>query len=1146
MQVFDRLVGRERVSRKPIRNIFIANRGEIAASMVQTIIRRNEGSPPNRQISFVVPQTFSDANPIAARLVDAHPDHGSLIEIGGYGADESYLNQDLVLNTAIANGSDAIFLGYGLLAEKDEFVRKCEQAGIRVLGPSARAMELTGNKIKAREKAMDVKMPGTNHNIPTVPGTGNLPEIKDALRAVGIIGPNERPPRNKIDFPVVVKDPDSGGGDGVALNVRNQQELEEAYTRMRRRPENKQVFIEKFIQNPAHIEIQIIADAYGNVVSLGERDCTIQRKSQKIIEESPSPRVSPSVVSKMEAASKAFAKAINYRGVGTWEFIVDMDDIDPETGEPKWYFMEVNPRVQVERTISEMRTGVDILDTIISIGEGAKLPFKQEDIKPEGVVIQTRHYAEDPNNNYAQSEGAISRLRYPQEPNEIIRAAVEEGDTLSIEYDPTLLLRIVRASTREAATAQQIRGLSATELLGVLSNRTQLITILNSPEFSDPKSINTTWVDRTWGHEVKGDMTDLDRYINEGTFLPIESDTLFDFSKLLQDQEVEKRKRGGEGTEIKKYSQEIADWIEKYGTSKSSKIGIHTLHGLRYVLFALDYKIRAGTLGGQEGLDWRQACRLASEYNLPLISWSETGGADQGQNNFALFQMGAGEDALNEFNPDYLADVSNGLVFGAFPAAVSPQAKLKIMTRKATGPKGEFDSRKGITGPRMTINTIDPGFEGGSLEEMYEAIKEAIGVMPHHPSTLLEDRMVHILTDDAVEAADKVAHILHSTKTPQMIADPNIVFVPTEKIAYADPHLTIRFDRPDQHATAWGGTFGARLLHKFRHRGELPSSALRGRELTNEARLAILNEAERPTAADLVDTKSGLFSDVVFLSTPPHHTVDSEGGQTTEIEQYLPTFAAITTFEGQDLFVLAHQSSRVIENGQLRREFRAQRPEDWEYLMDMLSYARSRKYPVLNLAGTKGASGAPQDERKDQLKAVSQLIHETNTYPDYMASILLDYGGSGGVHTLFRRLNRAGALEHAVSSVADWIVMLQIRSGRWIDPQVAKPEDVATFYKFVNQHKDANAFGLRQMRLIDEIIAEGPALTEGGLLGAHNDPRVVVEGMRGFIRTALAEAATLRPGDGEGSVINHRRSRIKEIRDNFSKQNPSYRSPQIF
>ncbi|MEK7499705.1 MAG: biotin carboxylase N-terminal domain-containing protein, partial [Patescibacteria group bacterium] len=285
----------------PINKLLIANRGEIAVRAARACQERG--------ITAVIPYSLEDSQTLIARMADEQ-EGWELAPIGGVSADESYANPEKILDEAKFRGCDAIFLGYGFLSEDAAFIRHCQEAKIRVLAPPASVMELTGNKIRARETAKKVKI-GRLAHIPVLEGTGNLATFQDASR--------EAP---QLTYPVMLKDPDTGGGMGN-LVAHNREELERTYQQLRLRPGNKEVFMERFIQNAAHIEVQIAADRYGNVVSLGERDCTMQRRHQKIVEESPAPGISRHLREVIQTAAVNFARDINYQGVGTWEFIFD-------------------------------------------------------------------------------------------------------------------------------------------------------------------------------------------------------------------------------------------------------------------------------------------------------------------------------------------------------------------------------------------------------------------------------------------------------------------------------------------------------------------------------------------------------------------------------------------------------------------------------------------------------------------------------------------------------------------------------------------------------------------------------------------------------------------------------------------------------
>lgn len=443
---------------KPIERLFIANRGEIAVKAINACIKRN--------ISAVVAHSFSESNTLATRMAGKKGWDIALVE--------SYDNQEEILKATLSSGCDTIFLGYGFLAENAKFVKKCEDAGIRVLAPLSETMELTADKIKARQIAKGL-------NIPVLKGTENLPALDDAIKAASELG-----------FPVMLKISNMGGGKGNRV-ANDQQELEKAYRELRRRNENNKLFMEHFIEHAVHVEIQIAADKYGDVVSLGERDCTMQRLYQKIAEESPSPHITERIRAAMQKAAINFAKEIGYEGIGTWEFIVDLDrkGVDDKA----WNFMEVNPRIQVEHGVTEAQTGIDIINLMMDIAEGKPFPFLQNDIKPEGHTIAVRLYAEDPKKGFTPSPGRISKFSHPANKNIRVDTGVEKGDEMSPWFESIIANVTAHGKTREKAIVALINYLKEVEIDGIKTNKEFLINLLNTPEFRNGE-ITTSFAEK--------------------------------------------------------------------------------------------------------------------------------------------------------------------------------------------------------------------------------------------------------------------------------------------------------------------------------------------------------------------------------------------------------------------------------------------------------------------------------------------------------------------------------------------------------------------------------------------------------------------------------------------------------------------------
>ncbi len=451
---------------RPIRRMLIANRGEIAVRAAKACERRG--------IQAVIPYSDleSERESYATRFADRNMDKGwDLASIGGIIAEESYASPKVMLDAALIAEVDSVFLGYGFLAERSDFVRMCGENGIRVLAPSPASMQMLGEKDKALKVVESVRMKGRK-SVPLLQHGETRVELSDLARD-----------SEKVGFPVMVKDPEGGGGAGNRV-AHNADELKDAYTDLRV-GENKGLYVEQFIKNAVHVEIQIAADNYGNVVALGERDCTLQRNYQKLVEESPAPQITDSMRDGMQEAAIAIAKKANYSGVGTVEFIVDRDRAVGKKGDKAFYFMEVNPRIQVEHPVTEEQTGVDIVSLMIDIAEGKPLPVKQEDIKPQGHTIEVRVYAEDPTRNFEQQEGVLDVFKLPEDIERIrIEKGYEQGDEVSSWYDATLYKVIAHGSNREDALEKLKQALDKCQVAGVKTNKEFLRELLDTPEFS--------------------------------------------------------------------------------------------------------------------------------------------------------------------------------------------------------------------------------------------------------------------------------------------------------------------------------------------------------------------------------------------------------------------------------------------------------------------------------------------------------------------------------------------------------------------------------------------------------------------------------------------------------------------------------------
>jgi len=460
-----------------IRKILVANRGEIAVRVMRTC----------REMGIKSVAVFSEADRTSMHV--RYADEAYFI--GPSPSNESYLNIDKIIGVAKKCNADAIHPGYGFLSENAGFSERCRQEGIIFIGPSPYAIRTMGDKLTARSTM-------TAAGVPVVPGTKD--KITDPDQAIEIA--------KKIGLPVMVKASAGGGGKGMRLVFKEEDIV--AGVRAARSEAlaafgDDAVYIEKYISSPHHIEFQILADQHGNTVHLFERECSIQRRHQKVVEETPSPIMTPKVRALMGEAAIAAAKAVNYEGAGTIEFIVD-DDLN-------YYFLEMNTRLQVEHPITERVTGVDLVKQQINIAMGGKLPFKQDDLHQFGHAIEMRIYAEDPDRNFMPSPGVIKHITEPLGLGVRHDGYVYEGYEIPVFYDPLISKLIVWARTRQEAIDRLKRALYAYKITGVKTSIKFLERILDIKDFVDGR-YNTHFIENNQEflmtpRQSKGDFEDI-------------------------------------------------------------------------------------------------------------------------------------------------------------------------------------------------------------------------------------------------------------------------------------------------------------------------------------------------------------------------------------------------------------------------------------------------------------------------------------------------------------------------------------------------------------------------------------------------------------------------------------------------------------
>lgn len=445
-----------------ISKVLVANRGEIAVRVIRAC----------KELGIKTVAIYSDADKEAmhTQLAD------EAICVGAGKSKDSYLNEINIISAAVTTKCNAIHPGFGFLSENAEFASICEECNIKFIGPNSETMSIMGNKSRARDI---MKSAG----VPVVPGSdGVVATYEDAMVEA-----------RKIGFPLMIKASAGGGGKGIRL-VRKFEELENAYNTAKSEAKNNfnddSVYMEKFIENPRHIEFQILGDSFGNVVHLGERDCSVQRRNQKVIEEAPSYILSAELREKMGDVAVRAAKAVNYVNAGTIEFLVDKNN--------DFYFMEMNTRIQVEHPITEMITNVDIVKEQLKIASGEEMKLNQDMIKIDGHAIECRINAENPSRNFAPCPGKIKFLNLPGGNGIRVDTAVYPGYTIPPLYDSMIAKLIVHGKTREEAIRKMISALEEVVIDGIDSNVDFHISILNNKRFREG-SFDTSFISEEFG-----------------------------------------------------------------------------------------------------------------------------------------------------------------------------------------------------------------------------------------------------------------------------------------------------------------------------------------------------------------------------------------------------------------------------------------------------------------------------------------------------------------------------------------------------------------------------------------------------------------------------------------------------------------------
>ena len=442
-----------------LKKVLIANRGEIAVRIIRAC--REMG------IRTVAIYSEADKDALHVKLAD------QAICIGPAPSNKSYLNIKAILEAACLTGADSIHPGFGFLSENANFAKICEEMGIKFIGPSYKLIELLGNKSKAKET---MKKAG----VPVVPGSKGL--IKSKKEAVEIA--------EKIKYPVILKASAGGGGKGIRI-AHNKEELEKSYSLVKQEAKisfnDDSIYIEKFVENPRHVEIQVLADEHGNGIHLGERDCSVQRRNQKIIEETPASIINDETRKKMGEVAVKAVKEIGYTNAGTIEFLVDKNK--------EFYFMEMNTRVQVEHPVTEMVTGIDIIKEQIKIASGEKLEIKQKDVKVNGHSMEARINAENPDKNFMPCPGTIIGLHIPGGNGIRVDTAIYSGYTIPPTYDSMIAKVIVHGKTRAESIAKLKSAIAELVVDGITTNADFILKILDNENFKK-NNYDTSFIEK--------------------------------------------------------------------------------------------------------------------------------------------------------------------------------------------------------------------------------------------------------------------------------------------------------------------------------------------------------------------------------------------------------------------------------------------------------------------------------------------------------------------------------------------------------------------------------------------------------------------------------------------------------------------------
>ncbi len=1079
----------------PIRRTLIANRGEIGVKIAEEIERRGG------QAVVLYTDLDSERESYLTRIADRNMDRGwDLAPLDGYSASDTYSDPRVIVETAQMYGCDSIAPGYGFLSEKPEFVKMCEEAGIKFIGPKSAAMDLMGDKARSIDHAKQTRTRHFRHGIPVLPNSPVRDSIDELIKDV-------EEPKVGIEYPVMIKDPTEGGGAGNRIAT-NQAELREGYIDLRTKAKDNDrgLYVERYVPNAVHVEMQVVADQYGNVVCLGERDCTVQRKYQKLIEESPSPQITDRMRERMQEAAVALIKGASYENLATIEFLVDKDRPVGRDGDYEFTYMETNPRIQVEHPVTEAQTGINLVATQFNIAEGKALPFNQEAIKTQGFTMEVRVYAEDPERDFEPQEGRLDRLRLPEDIEGVrFEKGYEEGDEVSVEYDMTLFKVIAHADTREEAIRKLELALDRSQIAGVKSNREFLQKILGKPEFRqgtfNVDSLKHWMVDEQ--REAREKAKGIEELLGEnGVYTPYprrlrEDEPNFPVNPVIKTVNSDRQRSR---REIKHQYQ------ERTGKECGAEYGVVERDGIRFVAYALNPDFNSGSFGKEESWVLEDACILANKNNLPLITITSTAGVKNTENSQGLTtMMNSVANITLDYPPLFHVDIRRGWAFGGVPASYAGTADLFIAVNDGT-------TYSGITGGATVAS-----FEGVDIKEFkdadgknisqgraaYLSMDEEYGEGTTHTPTRHHEMRTgaDILVSKMPEAGDKIAHMLTIIKKrhPQVSKDIDMSesFRPKEQLGYLQmPHPIAPYDSPDARLPGFMPPRLSRVWDKFWGRREEAGSA---RKLSIGERRRIIKHPDRLSAIDFLDTSWGLFNDAVLLD----HISFVNGLHKTS-----PIIGALAQYKDFPLMVIAQQPQQARnESGDIIMAYEGIRPQDWRATRRFLDLAEKLDVMVVMLGNTAGVSPSRESEDRAQTTEIAETLERVARQKTPVISINYGMKGSGGGAPFIWYADRAAATTNATSWVADAPAMRSfLTQAESLNEDKATAEQIKALDTFAEQFPDATAEEQLKNFEIDEIIPEGPG-------GAHLHPRTVINGMKDMFDRTLPELWAIHEDD---------------------------------